>query len=190
MNETTVSRQKLRVMIIGGNGAGKSTFSDQLSRHLGIRCIHLDKLFRTRDGTLRSREVVNTELRSLYLDSHWIIDGNYSDTWPERSQNADLIVFLNIETLQRIKNLEHRENSEQVIDDGSLVHVNESFRNYALSYEEQGKKKALALVQSNAEKSLVLKTWDNKTVNMLASSLSNTTSIRLALSEFWRENDS
>lgn len=190
MNETTISSENLRIMVIGGNGAGKSTFSAQLSRQLGIRCIHLDKLFRTSDGTLRPRDIVNKELCSLYLDSPWIIDGNYSDTWQDRSQSADLIIFLNIEKEQRIKNLEHRAASNKVLDDGSLKYLDEDFRTYARSYEERGKNKALALVQSNADKSLILHTWSHQTVYILKSSLSKNSDIKLVLADFSRAIDS
>lgn len=34
-----------RVLVIGGNGSGKSTFSRKLGKKTGLPVVHLDKIF-------------------------------------------------------------------------------------------------------------------------------------------------
>lgn len=159
-------------MVIGGNGSGKSVFSNMLANLLEVPCVHLDTMFRNPDHTLRVREVVNEELRTLYQSAEWVIDGNYSDTWAERSRTADLIILLDIGKENRIRNIEQRSKTGSSIDDGSMIVPNEEFMRYALGYEENGgQKKAIDFVQSNAAKAVTLHEWDECVVKQIADAL-------------------
>jgi adenylate kinase family enzyme len=83
-----------RILVIGCCGAGKSTFSKQLSAKLNLPLIQLDRLF-WKPGWIKQEERVFADILQAELDrDECIIDGNYLKSLPLRLAAADTVIFL------------------------------------------------------------------------------------------------
>ena len=65
-----------RILIIGGNGAGKSTFSYALAKKLGLPLIHLDQIYWHGCWEVTPREEFLEKVMEEAQKDRWIIDGN------------------------------------------------------------------------------------------------------------------
>ena len=83
-----------RLMVIGGPGSGKSTFSKALHEITDIPLYHLDMMYWNADRTTVDKAVFIEKLSSTIQKSQWIIDGNYGSTIELRLQACDTVIFL------------------------------------------------------------------------------------------------
>lgn len=81
-------------MILGGSGAGKSTFARQLSQKTGLPLIHLDKEYWQPNWVEMETEIWQEKMQKLVEKTAWIMDGNYGGTLDIRLQSADTIIYL------------------------------------------------------------------------------------------------
>src|SRR5690349_8427597 len=85
-----------RIMICGPSTAGKSTLALALSRKLGIPAVHLDLLRHLPDTDWVQR--TDAEFYRLHNEAiaadEWVMDGNYSNLFPQRLQRATGIVLI------------------------------------------------------------------------------------------------
>ena len=82
-----------RVMVVGGCGAGKSTFSKRLAALTGLPLTHLDRLGWRENWEKTPREEFDAALSAVTAGDEWIIDGNWSRTISERLRRADTVVW-------------------------------------------------------------------------------------------------
>lgn len=85
-----------RILVIGNAGAGKTTFSLQLSEKLQLPLVHLDRLFWHGSWQQRDREEFDQLLQAELEKDRWIIDGNFSRTLPHRLQYCDAVFFFDL----------------------------------------------------------------------------------------------
>ncbi|WP_442593546.1 topology modulation protein [Neobacillus sp. D3-1R] len=86
-----------KIMVIGvSSGVGKTTFSLELGKVLGIKVYHLDALF-WKPGWVESslEEFSAAQEKILQLDE-WIMEGNYSNTFNQRMEHADTMIYLEL----------------------------------------------------------------------------------------------
>ena len=83
-----------RVLVIGGNGSGKSTMARELSLLTGLPLTHLDKLYWTDGWTARSDEEFDTLLLSELEREEWILDGTMRRTLSLRLSYCDTVIYL------------------------------------------------------------------------------------------------
>lgn len=83
-----------RVMVIGSSGAGKSVFATALAEKTGLPLIHLDVEFWNPGWVETPDEQWHTKVEALAVRETWIMDGNYSGTFPLRMPRADTIILL------------------------------------------------------------------------------------------------
>ena len=83
-----------KVIVIGGNGSGKSTMSVELARITGLPLTHLDKLYWTGDWCARSHEEFDALLISELEKDSWILDGTMRRTLPLRLNYCDTVIYL------------------------------------------------------------------------------------------------
>lgn len=81
-------------MIIGCGGSGKSTFARKLGKPTGLPVIHLDKAFWKPNWEEPEKEEWAQKVRQIVAKEKWILDGNYSGTFPIRLARADLVIWL------------------------------------------------------------------------------------------------
>lgn len=92
-----------RIIVIGGNGSGKSYFSTVLAQKLGLPLVHLDKVFHSDNWTNIPRDEFDRILIIEMEKDEWIIDGNYNRTIPLRLKYADTVFYLDFSTLDCFK---------------------------------------------------------------------------------------
>ncbi len=80
--------------MIGCGGAGKSTFSRQLSARTGLPVIHLDTLYWKPGWTPTPAEDWSRLVGELLSRDAWIMDGNYGGTMDLRLSSCDTVIFL------------------------------------------------------------------------------------------------
>ena len=83
-----------RIIIIGCGGAGKSTLARKLGEMLDIPVVHLDKLFWKPGWVETTAEEFDALLAMELAKDHWIMDGNFNRTMPERIKRCDTIIYL------------------------------------------------------------------------------------------------
>ncbi|MBQ7315075.1 MAG: topology modulation protein [Clostridia bacterium] len=83
-----------RVLIIGGNGSGKTTMARQLAERTGLPLCHLDTLYWTDDWQPRERSAFLELLQAELEKSEWILDGNMRSTLPQRLPYCDTVIYL------------------------------------------------------------------------------------------------
>ncbi len=83
-----------RILILGSGGAGKTTLARQLAGVLGIEVIHLDTLY-WKPGWVESEQAEwRGKIQAVVQRESWIMDGNFSETLPERLEACDTVIFL------------------------------------------------------------------------------------------------
>ena len=83
-----------KVLIIGGNGSGKTTMARQLAKITGLPLCHLDTLYWTDDWQPRERSEFITLLQAELEKEEWILDGNMRRTLPQRLPYCDTVIYL------------------------------------------------------------------------------------------------
>ena len=86
---------RMRTIVVGTSGAGKSTFARQLASLRDVPYIELDSLFWGPSWTPVDPEVFRSSVARAASADAWVVDGNYSVVrsvlWPHATQ----IVWLN-----------------------------------------------------------------------------------------------
>lgn len=85
-----------RIMIIGGSGSGKSTLARMLGERLNLPVVHMDALFWEPGWTMAEEDVFLDRVDQAIAQPEWVMDGNYSRTWPNRVERADTVIFLDL----------------------------------------------------------------------------------------------
>lgn len=88
-----------RVLIIGGNGSGKSTFAKALAEKTALPCVHLDKILWCGNWEYLSHEEFDILLEAELEKDCWIIDGNYERTLEKRLQYCDTVFYFDFSTV-------------------------------------------------------------------------------------------
>ena len=89
-----------RVIVIGGNGSGKSTFAKQLATVTQLPLVHLDRILWYGNWQTREREEFDALLQAELEKKRWIIDGNYNRTIPLRLSYCDTVFYFDFSTLR------------------------------------------------------------------------------------------
>lgn len=112
-----------RIMIIGGNGSGKTTFARQLSKKLDIPLIFIDKIFWTDNWQRADEATANSILKEEMQRPEWIIDGNHIESVCDRLQLCDTVFYFDFSPINCLV--------------GSIVRV---IKNYGIQRDDVGGK--------------------------------------------------
>ena len=82
-----------RVLIIGSNGAGKSTFSYALAEKTNLPLIHLDQLYWRNNWEITPKEEFLSLVSAEAQKPCWIIEGNNIRSLEERLQFVDTVFW-------------------------------------------------------------------------------------------------
>jgi adenylate kinase family enzyme/RimJ/RimL family protein N-acetyltransferase len=125
---------KLKIMIIGRPGSGKSTTAKKLHQFLKIPLYHLDKFFFLANWQARS-EAEFLKIKSNFLHQpEWIIDGNATKSFELRYQYATHCLYFNFPRyLCYWRIIKRLFNKDMAIDDRALG-CKETIRWYLVQY--------------------------------------------------------
>lgn len=142
-----------RIMIIGGPGSGKSTLARQVGDRLNLSVTHLDAIYWKPGWVFSTPEEVTPKLMALYEQDEWVIEGNYSATWPERLARANGVVFLDTPTFVRFWRVLYRcfQSLGKVRPDmaeGCPEKLDIAFFRFVLGYRLRRRGKAIRFLQS------------------------------------------
>lgn len=98
-----------RILIIGSNGAGKSTFSYQLSAKTGLPLIHLDQIYWRNRWEVTPRDEFEQRVYNEVIKPCWIIEGNNLRSLKQRLPYADTIIWFEFPPFVCITNVLKRE---------------------------------------------------------------------------------
>lgn len=83
-----------RILIIGGNGCGKTTFARALAEKLRLPLVHLDTLYWRDNWQAASNEEFDRLLQAELEKPRWILDGNMNRTIPHRLRYCDTVIYM------------------------------------------------------------------------------------------------
>lgn len=83
-----------RILVMGCNGAGKTTFACKLAGALALPAIHLDLHYWRAGWQQPDSGEWRSQVAALVGASEWVMDGNYSDTYDLRMARADTLIWL------------------------------------------------------------------------------------------------
>jgi len=83
-----------RVLIIGCSGSGKSTLARRLGQRTGLPIIHLDQEYFGPDWKEPRQTDWADTVMELAARESWLMDGNFSGTFPIRMPRADTVIYL------------------------------------------------------------------------------------------------
>jgi adenylate kinase family enzyme len=89
-----------RVAVIGCSAAGKSTLARQLGEKTALDVIYLDQLFWKKGCKLTPPDQEDAILQPLLHKSKWVMDGNYTESLPQRLRAADTVVLVDFSRLR------------------------------------------------------------------------------------------
>jgi len=116
-----------KVVVIGANGSGKTTFAGKLSRALGIPHVELDSVYWQPDWGELPRDEFRKSVDEITSKDQWIIDGNYARNQDITLLRADTVIWLDYPFLKVIYNVAKR-SVTRVVNKKPLWHNNtESF---------------------------------------------------------------
>lgn len=85
-----------KILVVGANGSGKTTFANRLSKILNIRHYELDNIFWKPDWQESENAEFRAKVDTVTQTESWIIDGNYSRNQDLTIGRADTIIWLDV----------------------------------------------------------------------------------------------
>ncbi len=82
------------ILVIGSPGSGKTTFSKELSKILGLPIHHLDDYYWLENWQRIDAKEWESTLHTLCATPTWIIDGNHFKSLNIRLPYTELVIFL------------------------------------------------------------------------------------------------
>ncbi len=137
----------MRAIVIGSPGAGKSTFTKELSTIKRVPLYHLDMLYYQENGQIVPREVFEEKLRHILWKREWIVDGNYQRTLEWRLRMCNTIFFLDYAVRTCLAGAKERIGSER--DDFPWVEekLSEKIRSKIMKFRDENTPKIYALLE-------------------------------------------
>jgi adenylate kinase family enzyme len=131
-----------RVAVIGSGGAGKSVFSNALSKRTGLPVVHLDREFWGPGWVKMADDPWDARVRELAAADRWIMDGNYSRTMDVRFARADTVVFLDIPRLVCLwavssRAIRYRKGSRPDMTEGNDEKLDRAFLSWIWNYPQR-----------------------------------------------------
>lgn len=85
-----------RISVVGCSGAGKTTLSRRLARHLGYRHVELDALYHQPDWQPLPDEEFQRATHEALQGDGWVVEGNYSLVRPQVRERSDMVIWLDL----------------------------------------------------------------------------------------------
>lgn len=117
-----------KILVVGANGSGKTTFAQKLSQILSINHHELDNIYWKPDWQESKNEEFRSKVDEITLSPSWIIDGNYPRNQDLTIGRAETIVWLDVPYFKMLYRITKR-SIHRILTQKPLWHDNrESFR--------------------------------------------------------------
>lgn len=137
----------MRAIVIGSPGAGKSTFTKELSTIKRVPLYHLDMLYYQENGQIVPREVFEEKLRQILWKREWIVDGNYQRTLEWRLSMCNTVFFLDYAVRTCLAGAKERIGNKR--DDLPWIEekLSEEIRSKIMKFRDENTPKIYALLE-------------------------------------------
>lgn len=140
-----------RIMIIGASGAGKSTLARWLGESLNLPVVHIDPMYFSEGWVQRPRSETEALVHQAIQADEWVFEGNFSSTFDERAELADLIVVLELGKTRRLlrtvlRTLRYYGRTRPEMAAGCPEHFDADFINWVWGYDTHSRPKMEAFV--------------------------------------------
>ena len=159
-----------RVMVIGGSGAGKSTFARKLSAVTSLPVVHLDQLNWEPNWIQTAPDKAAARGRHAVAQDEWIIEGNYSITFAERIARADTIIFLDYPARTRVwrvlvRMLKYRGQTRPDLAKDCPERIDLTFLPWVWGYSKRGgRRRALKILDNYKNRKQTMRLASNRDV--------------------------
>jgi adenylate kinase family enzyme len=85
-----------RINVIGTSGSGKSTFAKSLAEALQLPYFEMDQLFWKPNWVESTDEEFLPKVEQVAARTQWVMDGNYSRSFPIKLKRAQLLVWIDL----------------------------------------------------------------------------------------------
>jgi adenylate kinase family enzyme len=143
-----------RILVLGGPGAGKSTFAREIGALLGLKVVHLDVLNFHPGWIETDTEVFRARIEEAISGGRWVTDGNYvGKTADLRLARADAIIWLDqprrLRMARAIRRTLRRSQRPDMAE-GCAERLNWTFLSYAWTFDRKKKESILGRVRKMA----------------------------------------
>lgn len=145
-----------RILIIGSNGAGKSTFSYALAEKKNLPLVHLDQIYWHDNWQVTPHEEFQKEVLAEAQKAEWIIEGNNLRTLNQRLPYADTLFWFEFPPAVCIANILKREwkyrgKARPDMPEGCISRVDFEFLKYAWSFNKKNRMRIKEMLEQTPD---------------------------------------
>lgn len=143
-----------RVLIIGSNGAGKTTFSYALAQKTGLPLIHIDQIYWQTGWQVTPSEEIDLAVLEYAQGPRWIIEGNNIRSLHLRLPFADTLFWFEFSPLVCLWNILLRHfqwlgKTRPDLPDGCESHLTLAFLRSAWGFNRKNRQTLQTLLQQH-----------------------------------------
>lgn len=126
-----------RIAIIGAPGTGKTTLANNLGKIYNLPVLHLDTIHYMKNWVLRDTKQRDKMIIEEGKKEKWILDGTFIDTLVQRTDRADLIIFLDYPRRTQLKGIFKRKITHLGKKRAQIPRLDLSFVLYVFTYNKK-----------------------------------------------------
>lgn len=143
-----------RILIIGSNGAGKTTFAYALRDLTGLPLIHIDKIYWRDCWEVTPPDEVAARINDEIRKPQWIIEGNNLKTLDLRLMFAETVFWFEFSPLVCLKNIikrhfQYKEKSRPDLPPECISRIDLNFLKSAWTFNRRNWARIHALLEGN-----------------------------------------
>lgn len=167
-----------RIMIIGCCGSGKSTLARKLQKVVDLPLFHLDQYYWKPNWTPTPNEEWEHIVNGLAQQEKWIIDGNYGGTLDVRFERADMIVYLDYNTITCLGRVigriaKYHGKVRPDMPEGCAERFDFDFIHYVATFNLLRRKSTLKKLNSLQQKKTVVRIKNNEDIRRFLEEMSS-----------------
>lgn len=147
-----------RIAIIGAPGSGKTTLSHKLEKIYKLPVFNIDTVYQLPNWVMRDPKERDAIILEEAKKDKWIIDGTFIDTLEARIKRADVVFFLDYNTITFLKGVFKRlitnYGKEKPDMPGCKERFDISFIFYVLTYNRRRRKYIVEILERYPKKDI------------------------------------